>query len=113
MHQYFFKFMKAENKIQQEIVKFFRSNFYGKGIIFSVPNERKGGYMAMKDLLLTGLLSGVSDLVVILQGRVLFVEVKNSIGRQSDKQKRFEKQVSELGYKYYLVRSLEEFKSIL
>ena len=100
--------MKAENKIQQEIVKWFRENYYNEGVIFSVPNERKGGYMAMKDLLLTGLLSGVSDLIVII--KVMFVEVKNKTGRQSEKQKDFEKQVVNLGFDYHLVRSLEDFK---
>jgi hypothetical protein len=105
--------MKPENKIQQEIVKYFRSNYYNKGLIFSVPNERSGGYMAMKDLLLTGLLSGVSDLVIVLPNKVLFVKVKNEIGKQSDKQKRFEQGVKDLNHEYHLVRSLKEFKNIL
>jgi len=105
--------MKPENKIQQEIVKYYRANHYGKGIMFSVPNERTGGYVAMKPLLLTGLLSGVSDLIIVEQGRVLFVEVKTDIGRQSEKQIRFEKQITELGYKYFLVRSLKDFKNKL
>ena len=105
--------MKPENKIQQEIVQYYRANHYGKGIIFSVPNERTGGYVAMKPLLLTGLLSGVSDLIIVEKGRVLFVEVKTDIGRQSEKQIRFEKQITELGYNYFLVRSLKDFKNIL
>ena len=105
--------MKPENKIQQEIVKYYRDNHYGKGIMFSVPNERTGGYVAMKPLLLTGLLSGVSDLIIVEKGRVLFVEVKTDIGRQSEKQIRFEKQITELGYNYFLVRSLKDFKNIL
>lgn len=104
--------MKAENKIQQEVVQWFRANFYEKGLIFSVPNERTGGFMAMKDLLLTGLLSGVSDLIVVLPERVLFVELKNAKGRQSEKQKKFEKNITALGYQYHLVRSLEEFQGI-
>ena len=104
---------KTEAKIQQEIVRWYRGNFYGKGLIFSVPNERAGGYLAMKGPLLTGLLSGVSDLIVVEKTRVLFVEVKTAIGRQSDKQKKFEENVKNLGYKYYLVRSLEDFKKII
>ena len=52
--------MKSEAKIQQEIVVWFRNNYQrkgvDKGVIFSVPNERAGGFMAMKDLLLTGLI---------------------------------------------------------
>jgi len=105
--------MKAENKIQQEIVQWFRANHYKKGVIFSVPNERAGGYLAMKDLLLTGLLSGVSDLIVVLPNKVLFVEVKNEIGRQKPNQIKFEKNVQELNHEYHLVRSLLEFKAII
>jgi hypothetical protein len=109
--------MKTEAKVQQEMVVWFRNNYQrkgvDKGIIFSIPNERAGGYMAMKDLLLTGLLSGVSDLIVVLKGKVLFVEVKNEKGKQSPKQILFQKQVENLGFKYYLVRNLEDFKKVI
>ena len=40
----------------------------------------------------------------------MFVELKNEIGKQSDKQKRFEQGVKALNHEYHLVRSLEEFK---
>jgi len=107
----------SEAAIQQQICVFFRNNYQRKGVdkglIFSVPNERAGGYMAMKDLLLTGLLSGVSDLIVILQGKVLFIEVKNATGKQSPNQIKFQKQVENLGFNYYLVRDLESFKNII
>lgn len=109
--------MKSEAKIQQEIVVWFRNNYQrkgvDKGIIFSVPNERAGGFIAMKDLLLTGLLSGVSDLIVVMKNRVIFVEVKNEIGKQSENQKHFEKQVKKLGHEYFLVRNLKNFMDIL
>ncbi len=109
--------MKTEAKVQQEMVVWFRNNYQrkgvDKGIIFSIPNERAGGYMAMKDLLLTGLLSGVSDLIVVLKGKVLFVEVKNEKGKQSPKQILLQKQVENLGFKYYLVRNLEDFKKVI
>ena len=104
---------KTEAKIQQEIVQHYRKHNFGKGVIFSVPNERAGGYLAMKGPLLTGLLSGVSDLIVVEKSRVIFVEVKTAIGRQSEKQKKFENNVKSLGYKYHLVRSLEDFIKII
>ena len=60
----------------------------------------------------TGLLSGVSDLIVLLPNAItLFVEVKiESGGVQSDSQKEFEKTVTDLGFRYVIVRSLDEFK---
>ena len=109
--------MKTEAKVQQEMVVWFRNNYQrkgiDKGIIFSIPNERAGGFMAMKDLLLTGLLSGVSDLIVVLKGKVIFVEVKNDKGKQSEKQILFQKQVENLGFEYHLVRNLKSFQEII
>lgn len=100
---------KSESLIQQEIVCWFRKNYYKKGVIFSVPNERDVSYAELRKLLLTGLLPGVSDLVVILENKVIFVEVKNEKGKQSEKQKKFQESVEN----YFLVRSLDEFKKIL
>lgn len=117
--------MKSEAKIQQEIVVWFRNNYQrkgvDKGVIFSVPNEawakmglkNKIIFRIYKDLLLTGLLSGVSDLIVVMKNRVIFVEVKNEIGKQSPKQKTFEEQVKKLGFEYFLVRNKENFIDIL
>lgn len=104
--------IESEALIQQRIVQYFRKEYYNKGIILSIPNERSG-YAQMKVLLNTGLLSGASDLLVVLPNKVMFVELKNAKGKQSDKQKRFEEGIKKLGHEYHLVRSLEEFKSIL
>jgi len=103
---------KHESKIQQEIVVFFKNNYCLKNMnpkceIFSVPNEMQMKFRS------TGLLSGASDLIVLMKNRCIFVEVKTEIGKQSDKQKDFEKTVTDLGFEYYLVRSLEQFKEII
>ena len=108
--------MNSESKIQQEAVMWFRNTFCRVGqtprcIIFSVPNERSDKFEQMR-MVQTGLMSGVSDLVVITPGKVLFIEVKDDKGRQSDKQKAFEQSLRTLGFEYYLVRNLEEFKKI-
>jgi hypothetical protein len=99
--------MKLEGKVQQEIVMWFR-NVYAQGktprpIIFSVPNENQQRFIS------TGMLPGASDLIVVLQNDIYFVEVKSETGTQKPKQKEFEKRITDLGYKYILVRSLEGF----
>lgn len=109
--------LKTENRIQQEIFMYFNNTFCTsknepRSIIFSVPNDSKD----LKEQLrkkATGLMAGVSDLIVIHNGNVLFVEVKDHKGRQSEKQKQFQELVEAQGFKYYLVRSLEEFKNII
>jgi hypothetical protein len=112
---------KSEAKIQQEIVQYFRANYYQKGVIFAVPNEAwaKMGinkavmYKVFKTLQLTGMLSGVSDLVVALKGKVIFVEVKDHKGTQKPKQIIFQQNIENLGLQYHLVRSLEDFIKII
>ena len=104
---------KSESKIQQEIVIWYRNNnLNNNNIIFSVPNEGKSAKEQMFKKA-TGLMSGVSDLICINNGEVLFIECKDDKGKQSDKQKEFENIVSLQGFKYFLVRSLDEFKKIV
>lgn len=107
--------MKAEDQIQAEIYQWYNNTFClashdPQCIIFSVPN---GGTRNIKEALLlkaTGVVAGVSDLIVIKQNEIIFVEVKTDIGNQSKQQKDFQRKVQKLGFKYILVRSLEDFK---
>ena len=108
--------MNSEGKIQQQIVFFFRNTFCLKHhnprySIFSVPNETFN-FLELKSKINIGLLSGVSDLIVVLPNKTIFVEVKDYKGKQSDKQKDFESTITNLNQNYYLVRTLEEFKNI-
>ena len=110
--------MNTEDQLQADIYKWYNNNFCLKThkprhSIFAVPN---GGLRTKREavkLKATGVRAGVSDLIVIQPNRVLFVELKKTNGRQSDNQKEFENIVNNLGFEYYVVRSLEEFKSIL
>lgn len=105
----------TEAKIQQEIVMWFNNTHClkaneNRSIIFSVPNESTTSQHRQHN---TGLLRGVSDLIVIHKGKCLFIEVKTEKGAQSDYQKEFESRIKQNGFEYYLVRSLEQFKSII
>lgn len=107
--------MIPENVIQAEIYKWYNNNFCLRThdpqcIIFSVPN---GGSRNIREALLlkaTGVVAGVSDLIIVRQNEIIFVEVKTKIGKQSKEQKDFQKNIEKLGYKYILVRSLEDFQ---
>lgn len=112
--------MKSEVRIQSEIVMWFNNNYCLKTsdpqcAIFSVPNEaiQKMGWKQIGQFKATGLKSGVSDLIVLLPEKTLFVEVKTPTGSMSKAQKEFCDVVDNLGFNYYLVRSLEQFKEII
>jgi len=55
-----------------------------------------------------GAYKGVSDMIAIKGGNVLFIEVKRPRGTQSEYQKEFERRVTEKGGKYVVVRSVDD-----
>lgn len=108
----------SEDRIQYEIVTWFHNSYClykhkPRGLIMSVPNGgRRDKKEAMK-LKATGLLAGAADLILIYNGKVLFMEVKTDTGRQSDSQVDFEHRIHDNGLKYYIVRSLDEAKELV
>lgn len=127
----------TEENLQNEAFTWITNNYGLKHhsprlFMFSVPNEIamtiRGALLQTKlpkskvDQIIsiltqkfknTGLRSGVSDTVVVLPGKTVYVEFKTEIGVQSDKQKEFESVVTNLHHNYYLCRSLEQFQSII
>jgi len=101
----------SEYDIQKQIVDTLRMMGY---YLYSTPNELLGrvrgggGYQRMQRATQSGLVSGVADLTVVLPGRVVFLETKTAKGRQSERQREFERRVTELGHRYVVVRSVED-----
>ena len=104
----------TEDQLQQSLVIWFKNNYqmHGKGLIFSVPNGGSRNLLEAKKLKQTGAMAGVSDLIVLLNGKCLFVELKAEKGIQSEVQKIFEERVKNLNFDYFIIRSLEEFKKL-
>ena len=110
--------MKSENKVQNECFVWFTNNFCLKNhspkcVFFSIPNGGTRNIREAVTLKQTGLRKGASDFVVLMNNRAIFFEAKTEIGKQSQDQKEFEIDVGNLGFEYYLIRSLEQFKSII
>ena len=107
--------MNKEDALQSKIVIWFKNNYqmHGKGLIFSCPNGGTRNIVEAKKLKETGLMARVSDLIVLLETKILFVELKIEKGIQSDAQKLFETRIINLGYEYHLIRDLETFKSLI
>lgn len=83
-------------------------------MIFAVPNGGIRNKIEAMKLKATGLLAGVSDLIVLLPfGDSLYIELKIETGRQSPAQIEFQQRVEKLGHLYFICRSLDEFKEII
>lgn len=112
-----------ESTIQQQIYVWFENNYclnVGKNArnppceIFAIPNGGSRNPIEAKNMKLQGVKSGVADLEVLLPGGVsIFFEVKTETGKQSDSQINWQKKITALGFDYYLVRNLEQFKECI
>jgi len=98
----------TEHTLQLECISYFRNQFerYGKGVIIPVLNELAS---KRKDLVIC---LGCSDLIIVMNGRILFCELKVGYNSQQENQKRFQSTVQNLGYEYHLIRSLTDFQSL-
>lgn len=61
----------------------------------------------------SGLPSGFSDLIILANHTIYFCECKTLKGKQRDDQIRFQKVVTEHGYKYFIARSIEDVKEAI
>lgn len=56
---------------------------------------------------------GVPDLILIVNGQFVGLEVKSARGSQSDEQRQFQQECERHGGKYFVVRSLEDVENVL
>ena len=106
-----------EADIQRSIVKTLRLLLPAGSIVHHSPNEvRQGGEDGrLKQALAVGmgLHPGFSDLIVLSEGRVLFLELKAPTGRLSESQRIFRDRVRAQGHAWGMARSLDEALDVL
>lgn len=107
---------EPESRLQAECFSWFWNTYPEyRGLMFHVPSEGNrsskidgGKRKAM------GIVAGVSDLILMLPRHNchgLCIEMKTEDGRQSDKQKEWQRKVTQQGYDYRIIRSVVEFKT--
>lgn len=103
--------MKAdEAKLQAECFKWFWNTFPAeRRMLFHVDNNSWNTIVGAKKKAL-GVVQGVSDMVLILDCSVEFLEFKTDDGKQSEEQIDFQYKVNERCHRYIIIRSVEQFK---
>lgn len=119
---------KEETILQSKCFKWFNNNYCLKHhsprlMMVGIQNEilssvwkyipKKVAMIMSSQFKSMGQKVGVSDSLVYFPNKIVHVEFKSDNGTQSEDQKEFEKQVSDLGFEYHICRSLEEFKIIV
>jgi len=106
-----------EADAQRAIVTFLRMILPRRAIVHHSANEVRGSghdYKRAQGLAVgMGVHAGFSDLLVMSERRLLFLEVKSMTGRPTDAQREFESDVVAQGHAYEIVRSVEDTRAAL
>lgn len=106
-----------ESLIQKQCVTWFRLQYADIALLlFAVPNG--GGRSRIEAAIMKGegVTAGVADLLLLHPNsdhHGLCIEMKTAKGKQQDSQKRFQRKVEAYGYRYEIVRSLDEFMNVI
>ena len=103
------RYRHKEGDIQEACVNWFRYA-YPNYVIFSVPNGGTRNVREAAQLKKEGALAGVADLIIVIEGAVLFVEMKTKGNKQQDSQILFQMKIERLGHTYVVCHNLQEFQ---
>ena len=114
-----------ESILQQQCVYWFRTQYPHYAMLMTHPinegsehseRDKRRQVIHKKE----GTVAGVPDLLLFMPAVFddvtyfgLGIEMKTPTGRQSQEQKDYQKMFEAAGYKYVVVRSLEEFKQVV
>lgn len=105
----------SEEKTQKTFVSWARSN----NLEIAHLNNGSGNKLSRIRLSAMGCSAGAADILVFdkipekPEIRGIALEFKTKTGKQSNSQKSWQKRIESLGWKYYIVRTFNEAKSIL
>lgn len=102
-----------EEDLQREVVKFLKKALVDNSVVFAVPNGGRRGFLEAKRLKETGVLSGMTDLGVINDGRLIGLELKAPKGRISDAQAWCHRLLRSAGAPVFVCNSLDEVKAAM
>lgn len=115
---------EEEHNIQCACVRWFNLQWpQYRGLLFAVPNGGARSKATAGKLKAEGVVPGVADLILLVPkwvksnddegwhnlSNALCIEMKTKTGRQSAEQGLWQLKVEQQGYKYAVVRSLDDF----
>lgn len=106
-----------EHRIQVSCVNWFKLAHPDlANILFAIPNGGRRDAVTGAKLKEEGVVAGVADLILLKRNKQfggLCIEMKTRTGKQSETQKRWQKDVEATGNKYAVCRSLDEFMKVV
>lgn len=107
----------AEDDLQMQCVTWFRLQFpkFAR-LLHHSPNGGRRNAREGARFKKMGVQPGFPDLVLLVASQDchgLFIELKSATGRQEDSQKEYQELVEAQGYRYVLVRTLDQFRAAI
>lgn len=106
-----------ESHIQQECVKWFRLQYSKLTLnLFAVGNGGARSRIEAAIMNGEGVTAGVADLLLLVARHGyhgLCIEMKTKSGKQTPRQKAWQEAVTAQGYCYEVIRSFDEFKTLI
>jgi hypothetical protein len=101
--------MISEAKLHQQCYVFFHNQYPKlRGLMcYNLNNSRNKIAGSINQSM--GLQAGRSDLVYYRKGKAYMIEIKTEDGKQSLKQKDWQKLIEQEGFVYVVIRSIDEF----
>ena len=102
-----------ETKLQSDAFKYLWNKYPElRGRVFAINNNSENRIKGAMNKAM-GVIAGVSDMAMLIQNSVIWIEWKIEKGKQSSEQKKFEILVNSLGMKYFIVRNQDEFIKLI
>ena len=103
----------SEFKLQSQCFLYHWNNYpHERGRLFTVNNNSDNKIRAVINQSM-GVVPGVADMMYLSDTGLIAIEFKTITGRQSEVQKRWQETIEAAGYRYYIIRSFEQFKETL
>ena len=103
----------GEDRLQAEAYQWFHNTYPElRGLLNYNFNNSRNKIEGAKNKAM-GLQAGRSDMVLYLKGKAFMIEWKTPKGKQQGKQKDWQELIEKQGFSYFIVRSLDEFKTLI
>ena len=83
-----------------------------RGLFFAVTNNSEHAVRGLQRRAL-GMISGVSDTILLWGAKAYLIEFKTEIGKQSPSQKDWQVRAESQGFTYFLIRTEQEFRKLI
>ena len=107
------KRIMKEDQLQAKCIQYaWNEHPETRGLIYANYNNPKNAAHGAH-LKAIGLLPGVADITILWKGKTYFVELKTETGKQSKAQIKWQETITENGFEYNLIRTVETWQKLL